>query len=69
MGLADGPSQSVLGPWHRNQVDVIGHQAVGPYFDAAFSAPLGHQTDVGGVVLIMEEGLLPTISPLRNVMG
>ena len=28
--LADGPPQTILRLWHRNQVDMIGHQAVSP---------------------------------------
>ena len=39
-----------------------------PDLDAATPAPLGHQVDVSPVVLVAEEGLLPTVSSLGDVM-
>jgi hypothetical protein len=31
-------------------------------------APLGHQLQVGGVIALVEERLLPTVAALRNVV-
>ena len=47
---------------------MVGHQAVGPDFDAATPAPLGHEADVRPIVVIAEESLLSAIAPLRNMM-
>lgn len=68
MGLADRPPQTVLRLRNCNQMDVIGHQAVRPNLDPAFSAPVGHQLHVRRVVRVVEERLLPTISTLGYVM-
>ena len=68
MCLADGPTQTVRGLGHRDQVDVIGHEAVGPDLDLASTAPLPHQLQVAAVILVTEERLLSTVSPLRDVV-
>lgn len=68
MGLANGPAQSILRGRNGDEVDVIGHEAVGPDLNPAFAAPLGHQLQIGDVVLLAEKRLLPTVPPLRDVM-
>lgn len=68
MGLANGPAQSILRGRNGDQVDVIGHQAVGPDLDPALPARLGHQVEIRDVVLVAEKRLLPTVPPLGNVM-
>jgi hypothetical protein len=68
MGLADRPRQGVLGWRPGNQVNMIRHQAVRPNLDTALLAPLRHELDIGRVVVLAEERLLPTIPPLRHMM-
>ncbi len=48
---------------------MVRHQAPGPDLDPALAAPLGHQGEIGPVVVVAEEGLLATITPLGDVMG
>ena len=46
----------------------VGHQAVSPNLHPVLPAPRTHQLQVQRVVLKAKKRLLPTISPLRNVM-
>ena len=69
VGLADGPRQGVFAGGDGDQVDVVRHQAPGPDLDPALVAPFGHQGEIGPVVVVAEEGLLATITPLGDVMG
>ena len=68
MRLADGPSQAVIRFRRRDQMDVVGHQAVTPDLDRCLAAPLGHQFNVCRVVAIVEECLPATVASLRNVV-
>jgi hypothetical protein len=52
----------------RNEVDVVGHQAVSPEVDPISGAPWGHQIPIRLVVLHPKEKLLATIAALRDVM-
>ena len=40
-----------------------------PHLNAAVRTPFGHQLDVGFVVFVAEERLLPAVSAPRNMMG
>ena len=68
MCLADSASQPIGRLRDRDQVDVIGHEAIGPDLDLVSTAPLPHQLQVAAVVLVTEERLLSTVSPLRDVV-
>ena len=68
MCFTNCPPQNVGRLWNRDQVDMIGHQAVGPEVDLLGPAELSHQIHVALVILVAEARLLPTASPLRNVM-
>ena len=52
---------------------MIGHEAVGPNFNGMKAARFGHQININPVVVIAEEGLLPSIPALgdvvRNIRG
>ena len=61
-------AQSVSRLRHRDQVDMVGHQAVGPDLDAAAIAPLAHQADVGLMILVGEKRAQTAVAPLRQVM-
>ncbi len=68
MGLADRPAQPLGGLGGGDEVDVVRHQAIGPDLDAAALAPLCHQVQIGAVVGVAEEGLLPTVAPLGDLV-
>src|ERR1017187_7389373 len=68
VGLADGLAETVFGIGNGNQMNMIGHQAIGPNRDVEFSAPLGHEFHVCKVVVLAEESLLTAIASLGNVM-
>ncbi len=68
MGLADRPAQAVGRFRHHDQMHVVGHQAVRPHGHAAGIAPLGHQVDVGVVIVLRKERPLPAVAALRQVM-
>ena len=66
--LAYGLPEGRLGFGNGDQVDVIGHQAIGPYRHAIMGAPFGHQVLVGPVILITEETVLTPVAPLGHMM-
>ena len=68
MRLADRPPQAVLRRRDRDQVDVIGHQAVAPYLHSPFAAPFGHEFHVSRIVSIIEERLLTAVTALGYVV-
>jgi len=47
---------------------VIWHQAATPDLDLLLAAPFGHQFQVGSVVPLVEERLLPPVAALRDVV-
>jgi len=51
-----------------DEMNVIGHQAVRPDLDLVGGAPLRHELQVGLVIFIAKERLLPAVSPLGNVV-
>ena len=67
MDLADRLFQSVGRLRNRDQMDVIGHQAVRPDLDLVSAAPLCHQFQVALVIFITKERLLSAVSPLSDV--
>lgn len=54
--------------WHRDQVNVVRHQAIGPDFNADFLLSCREQINVGPEVGMLEKSLLPPTSPLRDVV-
>jgi hypothetical protein len=68
MSLANGPPQALGRPGKRNQMSVIRHQTIGPDGDATGVAPMSHQLQIALVIFVAEEGLLPAIAALRNMM-
>jgi hypothetical protein len=66
--FADRPPQSLGRMRNRNQVHVIGHETVSPDLNLLGLAELGHQLQVGCVILVAKERLLPAVTPLRDMM-
>ncbi|MFQ5753950.1 MAG: hypothetical protein ACE5HI_18330 [bacterium] len=50
-------------------MNVVRHEAVGPDLHFKTSTPLGHQPDIGRMVLIMKKCLLPMVAPLCDMVG
>jgi hypothetical protein len=69
LGIKSGDCPEwLLGGGNGNQVYVVGHQAVGPDFQAALPAPLAHEFDIGGVVVLAEERPLAAVAPLSDMV-
>ena len=68
MDLADRQSQPVGRLRNSDEMDVVGHQAVCPDFNLMDGAPLPHQFQIVLVILIAKKRLLPTVSPLGDVV-
>ena len=68
MGLANGRAEGVFGGRDGNQMNVIGHQAISPNLHATSTAPLGHEPDVGPVIILAEKRLLTPVAPLGDVV-
>jgi hypothetical protein len=56
--LSDRPSESISRLRHRDQMDMIWHQAIRPDLDPVSAAPLSHQFQVALVILIAKIILL-----------
>ena len=67
--LPDRPPQPIGRPGHGDQMDMIGHQAVRQNLNLKGASPFRNKIEVALTVLVMEEGLLASISPLSDVMG
>jgi hypothetical protein len=50
-------------------MDVIRHEAIGPYFEAVSGGKIGEQLRIPGVIPFLGEYGLPVIPPLREVVG
>jgi len=68
MDLADRASQSVGRARNCDEMEVNGHQAVHPDLDCVGGASLRHELQVGPVIFIAKERLLPAVSPLGDVV-
>ena len=67
--LFERREKCLLSQWSsRDQMDMVGHKAIRPDLYLVSAAPLCHQLQVGLVIFIAEERLLPAVSPLSDVM-
>ena len=69
MGLGQCVAETKRVGGHEDQVDVIGHKAIGQDLRAAAATVGGKQASIFGVVLITKEGTLAPISPLGDMVG
>jgi hypothetical protein len=67
--LAERERQSVLGRRHQNEVNMVGHEAIGPHRDAGLGGAFGKQVAIQRIVAVLEEDLLPPIATLRDMAG
>ena len=68
MRLTDRPRQGGGVGGRKDEMDVVGHQAIGPAGDAVGSAALGEQIAIESVIARLGEQRLATVAPLRDVM-
>lgn len=68
VSFADGTAEAVALGGLQDQVDVIGHQAVGPHGDAGFGCLFGEQVEIDFVVAVLKEDGLAAVSALGHMM-
>jgi len=69
MCFPDGAREGFLVFRNGHQMDVIGHETVGPDGDTMVLAPTVHEVDICEVVGAGEEGLQSAVASLRYVVG
>ena len=68
VGLPQAPRQTVHICWNHNQVDVVGHEAVGPDRQATPFALDVEFMEIGSVIVLAEEDGLAPIASLGDVV-
>ena len=68
MSLAHRAAQAVSLFRRRDQVDMIGHQAIGPNRDARLARLFGQEIAVDLVIAILEEDRFTPIPPLSDMV-
>lgn len=61
--------QAIFGFRHRDQVDVVAHQAVGEHLDLVFLGVVLQPAQIGLAIVVCKEHLLAPIAPLGDVVG
>ena len=67
--LADRLGQPIGAGGNEDQMNMVGHQAIGPAGHAIGAATLGHQIAIERVVARLDEQRLPPIAALGDVVG
>lgn len=67
--LADGASETNVVAGDQNQVDMVGHQAPGPYLDASLACLLRQQTAVDVLIAVLKKDRLTPVATLCDVVG
>ena len=68
MSVFERLGQSVAGVRNRDQVDVIGHQAVAQQGQTVELGIVTEQVEIGGAIGVAGENDLSSIAALRNMM-
>ncbi len=69
MGFADRQAEAVLGPRGQDEVNVIGHQAIGPYRHLAPARLAGQEVAINRLIARLEEDRPAPVAPLGDVVG
>jgi hypothetical protein len=67
--LAEGTPQAAFVRRREYDVDVIGQQAIGPYFGLRPLCRGGQKIEVERVIAVLEERALAAVAALRDVVG
>jgi len=68
MQLGKGPAQAVRIERGQDDVDMVGHQAIGPDLRTRLAGRFAEQVAIQRVVRILEEGLAAPVATLRHVV-
>jgi hypothetical protein len=66
VGIGLGHAQALGRAGHKDQVHMVGHKAPGPHRNAHLRATLGELVATGGMIIVGEEGLPPTVAAPRD---
>lgn len=69
VGFPDGCTQAIFGIWHRDEMDMIWHQAIGPDIDSVASSRCRHKINIVRVVFFTKKSALPAVASLRYMVG
>ena len=53
---------------NSNEMNVIGHETIGPNINFITPAGIGHQGDIFSIIIVAEKSLHAAVSPLREMM-
>ena len=67
--MAEGPAQRILVTRHCDDVDMIGHQAIGPHLYPMPRRRLGQQIEIQRVVRVLKERPLAPVATLGDMVG
>ncbi len=68
VGFTQGGAQPVFVRRHDNEMDVVGHQAIGPHLGARLAAPFAEQGEIVSVIAVLEEPRQAPRAALGHVM-
>jgi hypothetical protein len=63
------PAQAIIVGWNGDDVDMVGHQAIGPDRDIGAVRRVGQQIEIECIVAVLEKRSLAPIASLGHVMG
>ena len=69
MRLPHRPRKGVRVGGGQDEMNVVGHEAIGPAGDAVGAAALGKQVAIEGIIAGLSEQRLSTIAPLTSRDG
>jgi len=69
MRVGKRATQTVLVRRHNDDVNMVGHQAIGPDLGCGPTSGIAEQIEIKSVIAVLEEGLLPAIAALGHVLG
>lgn len=69
VGVGKGRPEPVGIGGNDDQVNVVGHQAIGPDLSRRGLCGLGQQLAIGEKIILLEKGRAATIAALRDMIG
>lgn len=67
--IPEGTPQAIRIGRNRDDMHVIGHQAVGRHFNARPASGISEQIEVERIVAVLKESLLAPVAALGDLMG
>jgi len=69
VGVGDRAPEAMLVGRDDDQMDVVGHQAIGPDFAAGTARSVGQEVAIQRIIGVFEERLLTAVAALGHVIG